>query len=418
MISKIKNTFHIIFIFFIILFLIQSNFLTIFLGSGSELFADFKQPLLWLKCHSLGFDLLKENLIDCGTDKLSEPLHYGYVFLSIPYNKTLDIFYNLYFPYIIIFTFIYLTVKIIDPKNIQEVILLYLVILNPSSMLLIQRLNLDSLIFIIAILIVYNRIYLINWFLIIFLTFIKIFPIALFTNILIENRNRSVKKLFLIFFILSLISFIYLYINKDFYIFMIENVGTNKSGYHFLFSLNSLPKIFKYIFNINYQLLLFIIYSLFIFITIQFYKNINFTKSYFINEIYTFESRIFIVGGYLSLFIFLITSNWFYKEVFIILLIPFILRIKNEYKNQIFNILTYIFIFRYIFLFLYSYISVHDEITYIDGQRIFSNKFLLIIFIKSLFDFLLMSIISSFLLSKTKIYFLNITKKINTININ
>jgi hypothetical protein len=409
--DKIKNIVHIILIFFFILFLIQSNFLKIFLGSGTELFADFKQPLLWLECHSLGFDLLKANLIDCGTGKLSEPLHYGYAFLSIPYNETLGVFYDLYLPYIIIFAFIYLTVKIIDPKNKQEIILLYLAILNPSTILLIQRLNLDCLIFIIAIIIVYNRIYLINWFLVIFITFIKIFPIALFTSILIENRKRSIKKIFLILFILSLFSLIYLYINKEFYIFMIKNVGTNKSGYYFLFSLNSLPKIFKYIFSINYQALIFIVYSLFILTTIQFYKNMNFTKIFFKSEIYTFESRIFIVGGYLSLFIFLITSNWFYKEVFLILLIPFILKIKNKYQNRVFNILIYIFIIRYLFLFLYSYINVHDEISYIDGQRIFSNQFLLIIFIKSLFDFLLMSIISALLLIKTKIYFFNKIKK-------
>ena len=188
---------------------------------------------------------------------------------------------------------------------------------------------------------------------------------------------------------------------------MIDNLGTNKAGYYFLFSLNSMPKIFKYIFNINYQILLFVFYSLFIFISMQFYKNINFIKVSFKDEIYTFESRIFIIGGYLSLFIFSLTSNWLYKEVFLILLIPFILKIKNKHQNKLFNILIYFFIFRYFYLFLYSYISAHDEITYINNKRVFSNKFLLIIFLKSLFDFLLMSIISALLYMKTKLYLEN-----------
>jgi hypothetical protein len=409
--SKINNFFHTILLFFFILFLIQSDFLTIFLGKSGVLFADYKQPLLWLKCHSLGYDLFKTTLIDCGNNIFTEPLHYGYAFLSIPYNETLEFFYRVYLPYIIIFFFIYLVVKIINPKNKLEIILLYLALINPSSILLIERLNLDSLIFIIVILIVYNRIYLINWFLIIYLTFIKIYPIALLTSILIENQKRNIKKIFLIFLGITIFSLIYLFINKEFYIFMIENLGTNKAGYHFLFSLNSIPKIFKHAFSFNYQILLLTFYSLFIFFTIRFYKNKNLVNQYFEDEIYTFESRIFVISGSLTLFIFLLTSNWFYKEVFLILLIPFILKIKNKYQNQFFNILIYIIIFRYFYLSLYSYTSVHEEITYIDGVRVFSNKFLLVIFFKSLLDFLLMSLISAILFMKIKIYFLNKIKK-------
>ena len=406
-VNIIKKNIHIIFIFFFISFFIQSEIVKNSLSS-TELFADFYQTLLWLKCHSLGFDLLKTNLIDCGTDdKLSGPLHYGYAFLSIPYNEKLDIFYRIYFPYILIFFFIYLTVNIINPKNKQEIILLYLALLNPSSILLIERLNLDCLIFILTIIIAYNRIYFINWFLIIYLTLIKIYPIALCINILIENPKRNIKKIFLIFFILSILSFIYLYINKEFYIFMLENLGTNKAGYTFLFSLNSIPKIFKYVFNINYIVLLFTFYSLFIFAIIKFYRYINISKNYFKDEFYTFESKIFIVGGYLSLFIFIITSNWFYKEVFLILLIPLIIKIKNKYQIKFFNILIYFFIFRYLYSFLYCYISVTEEISLINNKRIFSNKFLLIIFLKSLFDFLLMSVVAAILFVKTKIYINN-----------
>ena len=105
LVNTIKKNIDIIFIFFFISFFIQSEILKNFLSS-TELFEDFYQTLLWLKCHSLGFDLLKTNLIDCGTDdKLSGPLQYGYAFLSIPYNEKLDIFYRIYFPYILIFFF-------------------------------------------------------------------------------------------------------------------------------------------------------------------------------------------------------------------------------------------------------------------------------------------------------------------------
>lgn len=410
LVNIIKKNIHIFFIFCFISFFIQSEIVKNSFGS-IELFADFYQTLLWLKCHSLGFDLQTTNLIDCGTDdELSGPLHYGYAFLSIPYNEKLDIFYRIYFPYILIFFFIYLTVNIINPTNKQEIILLYLALLNPSSILLIERLNLDCLIFILIIIIAYNRIYFINWFLIIYLTLIKIYPITLCINILIENPKRNIMKIFLIFLILSILSLIYLYINKELYTFMLENLGINKAGYFFLFSLNSIPKIFKYIFNINYIILLFTFYSLFIFAIIKFYKYINISKNYFKDQFYTFESKIFIVGGYTTLFIFIITSNWFYKEVFLILLIPLIIKMKNKYQIKFFNILIYFFIFRYFYSFLYCYINVTEEISYIDDKRIFSNKFLLIIFLKSLFDFLLMSIVAAILFIKTKLY---INSKIN-----
>ena len=109
----------------------------------------------------------------------------------------------------------------------------------------------------------------------------------------------------------------------------------------------------------------------------------------------------------MSVFIFIISSNYYYKEVFLILLIPFILNIKNNPQNKIFNFLIYIFIIKYFYSFFYSYININDGITYLDGNRIFSNKFIISIFIKSLLDFILMSIISAMLYLKTEIYLKN-----------
>ena len=76
----------------------------------------------------------------------------------------------------------------------------------------------------------------------------------------------------------------------------------------------------------------------------------------------------------------------------------------NDIINKIFYILIYIFIIRYIFLFLYAYINVHDGITFINGERIFSTKFLIVISLKALFDFFLISFITAILYLKTKFY--------------
>ena len=62
---------------------------------------------------------------------------------------------------------------------------------------------------------------------------------------------------------------------------------------------------------------------------------------------------------------------------------------------------------RYLFLFIYAYINVHDDITFTEGQRIFSNKFLLVISIKAILDFVLNTIIVAILALKTKFYIID-----------
>ncbi len=411
MAGRFKNIFHTLIIFILITSLLYSKILSNFIWTFPELFMDLKKPIDWLECHSLGFNLITLENVDCGTEKKFGQFNYGYAFLSIPYNETLGIFYRTYLPWILIFLFIYLTLIIIDPKNKPEIVLTYLALLNPSTMLLIERMQLDCLFYIAIIFTVFNRFYFINWLLGVYFALIKIYPIAILINIFVENKNRSPKKIFIIILFLAAVFFIYVFINREFYLFMLNNMLPGKAGYHFLYSLNAIPKIFKYVFGIKYQILLLIFYSLFIFTTIKLYKKID-SNNYNLNkEMYTNDSKLFLIGGYFNLFLFILVSSYVYKEIFLILLIPFILNIKNKYQDKIFNILIYIFVIRYCYLFLYAYINVHDGITFIDNQRIFTNKFLLAIFFKAVLDFALMSIVSAMLYMKTKIYILDKFKK-------
>ena len=413
--TDLKNIFHSILIFLLVALLLQSKILFNFVWVGPDLFGDFKMPLNWLECHSLGFNLITIENIDCGTGKKISQFNYGYIFLSTPYNDTLNTFYNEYLPWILVISFIYLTLKIINPKNKLEIVLVYLALLNPSTLLLIERMQLDCLFYIAIIFTIYNRFYFVNWFLGFYFALIKFYPIAFFITIFVEDKNRSLKKILMIIVSLTIIFSIYLYINREFYLFMLNNMLPGKAGYHFLYSLNAIPKIFKYVFHIKYQVLLLIFYSCFIFTTIKIYKKINLENTlwqkkgnYYLNKvIYTNDSKIFLIGGYFSIFLFVLVSSYAYKEIFLILLIPLILNIKNNYSDKIFTILIYVFIFRYCYLFLYAYININDGITFIDGQRIFSTKFLIVIFFKAVLDFALMSIVTAILFLKTKIYILN-----------
>ena len=408
---KFKDILHTLVIFLLITFLLYSKILSNFLWVMPELFSDFNHIINWLECDSLGFNLITLDTINCGTDKKIIPFNYGYAFLYIPYNDFLGIFYRTYLPWILILIFIYFTLKIINPKNKIEIILIYLALLNPSTMLLIERMQLDSLFYIVIIFTTYNRFYFINWFFGIYLALIKIYPVSILLNIFIENENRTNKKKIFIALLVSLFLIIFLFFNKEHYAFMFNSMLGGKPGFHYLYSLNSLPKIFAYIFDLNYQVLLIIFYSLFIFIAMKFYKVISLNYNKMSGEIYTRDSKLFIIGGYFNLFLFILVSSYVYKEVFLILLIPFILTMKNKYQDKIFNILLYLFIVRYCYLFLYGFLNIYDGITFFNDQRIFSNEFLLAIFFKAILDFILMSIVSAILYIKTKIYILDKFKK-------
>jgi len=382
MTNKYKNIFHTLVLFALIFFLLHSKILSNFVWTFPELFMDFKGPINWLECHSLGFNLITLESVDCGLGERIGQFNYGYAFLNIPYNEFLGILYRTYLPWIFIFLFIFFSVAIFSPKNKSETFLLYLALLNPSTMLLIERMQLDCLFYLAIIFAVYNRYYFIHWFLGIYFALIKFYPIAILISIFVEKKDRSLKFIFFIIFFLSCLFFSYLFLNKEYYLFMANNMLPGKAGYHFLYSLNSLPKILTYSFAIKYQILLILFYSLFIFITIKNYKKLSIDQNFILNELYTDKSKLYLIAGYFNLFLFTLVSSYAYKEIYLILFIPYILHIKEKYNNKIFNILIYILIVRYIYLFLYAYINVHDEITLIDAQRVFSYKFLITIFLK------------------------------------
>ena len=96
------------------------------------------------------------------------------------------------------------------------------------------------------------------------------------------------------------------------------NSGLNP-GYHYLFSVKSIPKVIKYILNINYIFLLVFFYSLFIYISIKIYKFLK-NKNFFDQlDIYRKEDKLFILGSNTLVLCFLLFSNWYYREFFLFL---------------------------------------------------------------------------------------------------
>jgi len=404
--QKLYQSIFVILFFFVIIYLLHSDIVGKFIWKGETLFGDFKTIISWLECNYLGFDVYNlEDMKNCPS--YVSVLFYGHLWLNIPFNENLKFFYLDYLPYITIFLFFISITFIINPKSLLEYFVLILALLNPSTVLLFERLGFDIFVFLSVVFITFNSFYIINWFTIFCLTFIKIYPAILGINIFIENIDRSFKKNLLIIFLLIMISAVYSYVNYDKYMISIIDGGLNtgKAGYHYLFSLNSLPKIFKYILNFNYILLLIIFYSSFVLLTKFFYKKIDIDDLKITKNSFLISGKLFTLGAGITLFCYVAFSNYAYREVFILLLLPHIIFLKKENINNLLNILFFLIIIRFLFLFPYSYINIHDGIKHIDSARIFSEKFIIAITIKSILDFVVISLSTSILFLHIKNFF-------------
>ena len=369
--NKILKTSFIIVTFLIIIFLINSQILENFIWKSSKKFADFTILVSWLECNYLGFDVYNlEDTKKC--PNFNSIIFYGDIWLKIPFNETLNIFYLNVLPFLIIFFAIFTLTNLINPKSIFEYSILILCLFNPSTMLVLERLAFDIFVFLFIIFINFNRIYFLNWIIIFFLTFTKIYPALLGINIFLENLNRSLKKNLIIIFSLVLIATVYFYLNFDKYLISVIDGASNsgRAGYHYLFSLNTIAKIIK-IFDVNYIFLIVMTYSLFFCFTVFIYKKYNSYLEITLKNIFSTKGKLFLIGGCVILFCYITFSNYAYREIFILLLVPFLLSSKN--KNKFINLIIFILTIRFLFLFPYAYINIYDGISYSEGERIFSD---------------------------------------------
>ena len=69
-----------------------------------------------------------------------------------------------------------------------------------------------------------------------------------------------------------ILSVLILYFHKEIFLTALDSASASKAGYHMLFSIKSTAKVLKYIFSINYILLLVITYLSFFIIIYLFIK--------------------------------------------------------------------------------------------------------------------------------------------------
>jgi hypothetical protein len=331
--------------------------------SDLKYFGDTQSILISAECHKSGINVFIPN--DCmGHYGISDSaFQYGRILLAIPniseINKELIL---IIYGSILIFIFIFVVVKLINPTSIFDNIVCIALIFNPTTLLLIERLNFDLLIFLLLILmVIINKNYFIKVLLNLFLFSIKYYPILFVINFFIEDKLSIKKKLFFIslFFTMTII-LIFFTINDFKYIF--ENAAMNGRNIKYAFSVNALSRVLDHIFLANKDII-----KLMITIGLIVISSINyaiFNKKILSYEENDINKKLFIICGNLLIILYIAFNNNYFREVFFIGLIPYILTLSK--KNCIYSkMFLYFILFKYFFMIIFwpkvMFSNVHIE---------------------------------------------------------
>ena len=380
------SIFTIIFALLIYKQIIYPIIIPMVIKGGASLFADWTVILNANLCLEKGFDVFLEN--PC--DQWNRKHVYGDILLKIPFIREFPKFFFLYLP--IIFGFLFLTVIsnilfVLNDKKYWPLLIIF--VFSVPVILVIERSNIDLLIFLILFLVSKNYGLIFNYFLIILSTITKFYPILLSTIFFFN------KKSFSKIFIFSLITFIILIFQKENLIKIFNNQDQfSGSGYGlYEFSLFGFIKFFKSL-NLSFSgsdfswlkyifLFIFVLFPIF-FLNFKNYSNIkNFASNIIINETSTFQLRLFVLSSIVISFCYLVFTNFVYREIFFLGLIPYLL--NNKFINNNF-FSKFLFFFLVIKFFLTTIFIIIFQNNFVE----ILNPFL--IFFKHAIDICLMSL--------------------------
>ena len=354
--------------------------------SQNELFADWNVIISAIKCKISGFDVFLEN--PC--DKYRRTHVYGSIFLKIPFFEKYSNFYLIYFPYTIISVYICIIILHFNLKNTIELILCTLFIFSPPTLLAIERFNNDILVFILLITACYSRSNFTNFLLISFATMAKFYPIV--SSIILILRGKNFNRFFYFFlFWVSIIIFFYYELNNIKKIFLMKDQFIGSWGMSFsinnIFVLSSPLQIS--ISRINLIIFTLIVAFFLIFIFFSKTKKIKIFQSYDFNN---YQNRLFFVGLIICVLNYFVFTNYFYREIFLFFVYPFLITNKNN--NTLIRNILYFIIGRHIFFFISNYLYLTVSVK---SYPVFS-KINYLVSIKPLLDLFLICALSGILL--------------------
>ena len=335
-------------------------------------FIDWSGLMKISECYKYGVNVYLPN--DCSITALI----YGEIFRYIPFYKNLEKFYFFYFPLALCSVFIYTIIKLINRKNLLNIALLTLIIFSPPVLLVLERCNIDLIIFLLLIIMVRINQPFLSFSIINFVTLLKFYPAALITNFVVEKKRNLNKNIFIILIFFSTLTCL-MYLSGESFELIRYKLNVVPSTWGNQFSLQSfailLSKFKKYDFNT----ILIITLSIFIILSFSFYKFFQNTLKNIELDENNFKYRLYIVSSNLIILLYLITHNIHYREIFLIALFPLILELKDNKK---------IIFFKYFVLF----IILRLIIFYFTNYYVFFKKIYSLLYIKAFLDIIMMSI--------------------------
>ena len=385
--------------------------------SEFKFFGDTQVIFLFAECHKTGHDvfIINECGLKYGIRHEGYQFQYGRSLLLLPIIDTAyrEIFLISYGS-LLISLLIYLVFKLINPKSIYENIFCVILIVNPTTLLLFERLNFDLLVFLLLVLMIFlKKNYIIKLLINFFLFTIKYYPFLFIINFFVEDRLGLKKKLYYIILFLSL-SLIFFFINFNDFILIKDNVSNNGRNIRYNFSLNGMGRVFEYMLITINQIFEFslknnisatkiLLLSLLILISLLNYFFSN--KKILLNNEYNSRKKLFYVCSNTLIILYILFNNNYLREVFFIGVIPYLLIMSKS--NCSFSMVCSSLIFcKYLFM-----IIVWPSILFTDLELNLLGQFFIVI--KILLDFIIISLLITYILKMNLLIFRDSLKSIN-----
>ncbi len=262
---------------------------------------------------------------------------YGGILLNIPLIQKFIQFYFLVFPIIINFLFLYVVVSFFKFKSYIEYLTIIPFIFSIPVILTIERANIDNIIFLLIYLIAVNKNLFSNYCLIIIATLSKFYPIVLMIIFLFQ---KNIKKIIYHSVVLLLIVVFILYFEVDNLKKIIDKTKQFSASPHLSFSLkgfidhlNDLQIVFRgkelnWIKNLYVLIILIIPTTITLLLTIKIIFTETKIKELLLNN--AFENRMYILSSTVVLFCYFSFSNFIYREIFFLGLLPWLINLKNS----------------------------------------------------------------------------------------
>ena len=369
-----------------------------------NLFADWSVTINANICLEKGYDVYLDNPCDPWNRKHI----YGHILLYLPYVEEFQNFYFIYLPLFLNLVFLYSIIRFFNFEDKIEYFCLFFIVLSTPVILAIERANMDITIFLLLILIAKIKNNLINHITLVLTTILKFYPISAAIIFLFKN---SFKTMFINASIFLITVFLIFFFQWESLIKILNNNAQYYSGsemfmgiytFSFLSGLDFFSNFEIIINNKDYTFIkyLYLLLVLFLPIIITYSKNFrmvfnnNSISSLFL--INNFSNRMYILSSVLILFCYFSFTNFIYREIFLIGLIPWLIQNRKLTENKFINIYFYFLIFKFIISTLSNFLVIN---------KIFHSLNPLIIFSKHCLDFYLISLIFLvFLSAVTSVY--------------